>query len=250
MGPERTHQGTTPAELPSRSRPFSGCALSSGELHLSLGERMLDNGRTIRHPERPFGDGRLTAQYPPGAPNRGSLRKRPMKQRLFWVLAGIIVSSTAAPCQVITGNIVGHITDASGALVPKAAVIIRNSDTGISVTVEADESGAYAAPDLPAGMYDVSARQQGFRIETVTGLQLLAQQTARLDFRLEVATVQQRIEVKAQPQLVHTDSQTIHSSINERQLIDLPTTSRSIDGLMILAPGVTGFGNVSNISNP
>jgi hypothetical protein len=33
-------------------------------------------------------------------------------------------------------------------------------------------------------------------------------------------------------------------------LTDLPTTSRSIDGLMILAPGVTGFGNVSNISNP
>jgi hypothetical protein len=33
-------------------------------------------------------------------------------------------------------------------------------------------------------------------------------------------------------------------------LTDLPTPSRSIDGLMILAPGVTGFGNVSNISNP
>jgi hypothetical protein len=173
-----------------------------------------------------------------------------VKQRLFSVFAGIIVSSTVAPCQVITGNIVGQITDASGAVVPKAAIIIRNSDTGISVTVEADDSGAYTAPDLPAGMYDISARLQGFRIQTVTGVQLLAQQTTRLDFQLVVADVQQDIEVTAQAQLVHTDSQTIHSSINQRQLTGLPTTSRSIDGLMLLAPGVTGFGNVSNISNP
>jgi hypothetical protein len=90
----------------------------------------------------------------------------------------------------------------------------------------------------------------GFRTETVTGTQLLAQQTLRLDFKLVVATVQQRTEVNAQAQMVHTDSQTIHSSINRRQLTDLPTTSRSIDGLLILAPGVTGFGNVTNISNP
>jgi hypothetical protein len=84
----------------------------------------------------------------------------------------------------------------------------------------------------------------------VRGIQLLAEQTARLDFKLEVAAVQETIEVQGRPQLVHTDGQTIHSSINQRQLTDLPTTSRSIDGLFLLAPGVTGFGNVSNISNP
>jgi Carboxypeptidase regulatory-like domain len=129
-------------------------------------------------------------------------------------------------------------------------VVIRDSGTGISVTVEGDGSGAYSAPNLLPGRYDISARKEGFRIETVTGVQLLAQQTARVDFHLVVAGVQQSVEVQAQAQLTHTDSHTINSSIHERQLTDLPTTSRSIDGLMILAPGVTGFGNVSNISNP
>jgi hypothetical protein len=173
-----------------------------------------------------------------------------MRQKLFWVFSGIICSSTAALCQVITGNIVGQITDKSGALIPKVELVIRNSETGMSVTVEADETGAYSAPNLQAGMYDVSARKEGFKTKSVTGIQLLAQQTARLDLMLEVGTISQSIEVRAQPQLVHTDSQTINSSVNPRQLTDLPTTSRSIDGLMILAPGVTGFGNVSNISNP
>jgi Carboxypeptidase regulatory-like domain len=173
-----------------------------------------------------------------------------MRPTFFWVLPWIICASTAALCQVITGNIVGQITDASGASVPRVAVVIRDSGTGISVIVEGDDSGSYSAPDLRPGLYEISVRKEGFRIETVTGVQLLAQQTARLDFQLVVASVQQSIEVKAQGQLVHTDSQTIHSSINQRQLTDLPTTSRSIDGLLILLPGVTGFGNVSNISNP
>jgi hypothetical protein len=173
-----------------------------------------------------------------------------MRRRLFSVFSGIICCSTAALCQVSTGNIVGQITDASGTLVPRVEIVIRHGDTAVSVTVEADDSGAYSAPNLLAGMYDISARKAGFRSETLTAVQLLAQQTVRLDFQLVVASVQQSIEVKAQAQLVQTDSQTINSSINERQLTDLPTTSRSIDGLMILAPGVTGFGSVSNISNP
>lgn len=173
-----------------------------------------------------------------------------MRQKLFWVFTGIICCSTVALCQVITGNIVGQITDKSGALVPKVQIVIRNSGTGASVTVEADDSGAYSAPNLQAGIYDISARKQGFRVETVTGIQLLAQQTARLDLQLQVGTIRQSIEVGAQAQLVNTDSQTINSSIKQRQLTDLPTTSRSIDGVMILAPGVTGFGNASNISNP
>ena len=173
-----------------------------------------------------------------------------MWRKLFWASSGIIYCSTAALCQVITGNIVGQITDKSGALVPEVEIVIRNSGTGISIRVAADDSGVYYAPNLPAGIYDVSARKEGFRVETVTGIQLLSQQTARQDFKLEVGTVQQNIEVQAQAQLVHTDSPTINSSINQRQLTDLPTTSRSIDGMLILAPGVTGFGNVSNISNP
>ena len=120
-----------------------------------------------------------------------------MRHMLFWVFAGIICASTAALCQVITGNIVGQITDVSGALVPKVEVVILNSGTGLSVTVEADDSGAYSAPDLPAGTYDISARKEGFRNETATGIQLLAQQTVRMDFKLDVAAVQQSIEVKA-----------------------------------------------------
>ena len=173
-----------------------------------------------------------------------------MWRKLFWTFSGIICWPAVALCQIITGNIVGQITDKSAALVPRVEIVIRNSNTGIAMTVEADDSGTYSAPNLPAGIYDISARKGGFRLETVTGIQLLAQQTARQDFKLEVATVQQSMEVQAQAQLVQTDSQTINSSINQRQLTDLPTTSRSIDGLLILAPGVTGFGNTSNISNP
>ena len=48
----------------------------------------------------------------------------PMRQTLLRVAAGIICSATPAVCQVITGNIVGQITDASGAVVPQAEILI------------------------------------------------------------------------------------------------------------------------------
>jgi hypothetical protein len=173
-----------------------------------------------------------------------------MRQKLSCVLIGIVCCSAAALCQVISGNIVGQITDKSGALIPKVQIVIRNSGTGISLTVEADDSGSYSAPDLPAGIYDISAKKDGFGTETLRGIQLLAEQTARQDFQLDLATVRESIEVRAPAQLIHTDTQTLNSSINQRQLTELPTTSHSIDGLIILAPGVTGFGNLSNITNP
>jgi hypothetical protein len=97
----------------------------------------------------------------------------------------------------VTGGIVGQITDGSGASVPSVTVVIRDSGTGISVTVEGDGSGAYSVPNLLPGLYDISARKEGFRIETVSGVQLLAQQTARVDFHLVVAGVQQSVEVQA-----------------------------------------------------
>ena len=173
-----------------------------------------------------------------------------MRRKFYLLFIAIACSSTFALCQVINGNIVGQITDQSGAAVPKVQVVIRNSGTEVSLTVEADDTGSYSAPNLPAGTYDISVKKDGFRSETLIGIQLLAQQTARQDFQLNLAEVQESIEVKAPAQLIHTDTQTINSSLNQRQLTDLPTTSHSIDGILTLAPGVTGFGNLSNIANP
>ncbi|MGH9763796.1 MAG: carboxypeptidase-like regulatory domain-containing protein, partial [Blastocatellia bacterium] len=73
---------------------------------------------------------------------------------------GLSVSTVA---QSPTGTIAGTVTDSTGAVVTKAKIIVSNRDTGLTRTIESGEDGAYSAPALPAGSYDVRVEATGFR---------------------------------------------------------------------------------------
>jgi len=164
----------------------------------------------------------------------------------LWLLAACIAFSAYA--QNITGSIVGSIVDASGSAIPGTSITVRNQDTGIAVEAAADQSGTYTVPNLFAGRYTIEARKDGFQTATAKDIQLLASQTVRQDFALQVGQMQQTVEVEAQAPLVRTDSHTIGSSIGSAQLSNLPLATRSIDGLIALAPGVSTSGSNPRIS--
>ncbi|MCL4854330.1 MAG: carboxypeptidase regulatory-like domain-containing protein, partial [Bryobacteraceae bacterium] len=78
---------------------------------------------------------------------------------LTCVAAGAIAISLYSPmasAQVLYGSIVGTVTDQSGAVVPKAAVRVTNTSTGLTREVTTDTSGYYSIPNLLQGTYDVS----------------------------------------------------------------------------------------------
>ena len=64
--------------------------------------------------------------------------------------------------QVLYGSIVGTVTDATGAGVPKAVVMVTNTSTGLSRQVTADETGYYSIPNLLEGVYDLTISSGGF----------------------------------------------------------------------------------------
>ena len=58
-----------------------------------------------------------------------------------------------APAQTQQGRIVGRVTDQTGAIVPKATVIIRNTETGLQRVLETNSAGEYQLPiSTPASM--------------------------------------------------------------------------------------------------
>ena len=62
--------------------------------------------------------------------------------------------SAATPhlvAQVSTGDVVGTITDISGAVIPSANVTIRNTNTGVFRTVQTGETGDYTFSLLQVG---------------------------------------------------------------------------------------------------
>jgi hypothetical protein len=150
--------------------------------------------------------------------------------------------------QTITSTIVGQVNDPSGAGVPGARVIAKNTETGLSIAGATDSSGAYTVPQLQPGIYEVTVNKDGFESQAVSGIQVLSSQTVRVDVKLGVGAVQQTVAVTGEAPLVHTDTQTISSSISTRIMGDLPKSSQSIDTLIGLVPGVALTGSDAMIA--
>ena len=116
------------------------------------------------------------------------------------------------------------------------------------VNAAVDGSGNYTVPNLDAGRYTITVKKEGFRTVEVKDVELLASQTARQDIALQVGEVRQTVEVQASAPVVRTDLQTIGNTIQQKQLSELPLSTRSIDGLIALAAGATTTGNNPRIS--
>jgi hypothetical protein len=170
----------------------------------------------------------------------------------IWIsLLVVLLLGTTAPLysQVITGSIVGNVTDPSGAAVPAVKITVRNEGTGIASTTTTGTSGTYTVPDLLAGVYTVTAVKQGFKSFQTTGIQLLSSQTVRQDVVLQVGALVQTVEVSGQVQLVQTDSPTIGGTLQPLELDNLPFMTTSTDVVMNLVPGMSQA-IVNGNSNP
>src|SRR5688500_11886996 len=93
------------------------------------------------------------------------------------------------------GTVTGEVKDSTGAIIAGAAVTVRNTATNALREVTTNEDGLYTIPALNPGIYDVKAEKSGFKVASRSGIELQVQQTARVDFTLEVGQVTETVEV-------------------------------------------------------
>jgi hypothetical protein len=142
--------------------------------------------------------------------------------------------------QAVTATLVGTITDASGAVVVNAKVVVTETNTGVSRTSNTNESGNYSFPNLPPGAYAVTAEMTGFKKATRGGVDVLVDTTTRVDLSLQPGQITDTIEVTAESPALQTDRADIGRKIETVQLANLPTGyNRSFQSLLNLVPGTT-----------
>jgi hypothetical protein len=137
------------------------------------------------------------------------------------------------------GTITGEVTDPTGAAVPGAAITIRNTATNGIRNATTNEVGIYSVPALNPGIYEVRAETSGFKAATRAGIELQVQQTARIDFSLEIGEVTEVVEVTGAAPLLTTENATVGTVIEEQRITDLPLNGRSFFSLVALSPNVT-----------
>src|SRR5437763_398672 len=164
--------------------------------------------------------------------------------QITWKLAAAVVFLPAALlAQSTFGTILGTVTDASGAVVPQAKIVITNQGENISRPALTDSQGNYEALNLKAGVYTVTAEAAGFKIFKASDLQLNARQTMRVDVKLDLGQVSETVSVSAAAPVITTDSSAITSSFGTQQVLELPANYRgagSTSPLRLLAyqPGI------------
>jgi hypothetical protein len=146
--------------------------------------------------------------------------------------------SSSAYSQAVNATLLGTVTDASGAVISNAKVIVTETNTAVSRTGETNASGNYSFPDLPPGQYTVLVEVAGFKKETKTNIDLLVNTSTRVDLQLQPGNVSESIEVTAEVATLQTDRTDTGRKIEVQLVEDAPLgNNRNFQSLLNLAPG-------------
>ena len=164
----------------------------------------------------------------------------------FGAVLLLFFSATLAFAQG-TGDIVGRVTDTSGAVLPGVTVTAQNEATTIARTTITSETGDYTFTLLPIGAYTVKIELAGFqsvssRVELATG------DRTRVDARMQVGTVEETVAVTSDAPLLQTDTSTVGALINEKTVQDAPIPGRNIIRMVQMIPGASE-GALSSLAN-
>jgi hypothetical protein len=100
---------------------------------------------------------------------------------LFSFASGVCLSQTP------TGQIVGTVTDPSGAAVVGAQIGLRNESTGESrICCQTDAEGGFLARALPLARYTVTVEHPGFQKSIRSGLNVVSLGNLRVDIQLAI----------------------------------------------------------------
>ena len=179
-----------------------------------------------------------------------ALRVAVRPSRLFVFLAVFAAFlPSAIHAQVITGTILGSVTDQSGAALPGVTVTVKNHDTGLTRSVLTDASGGYRASGLSLGGYEVRAELEGFQVVLRKGITLTVGREAVVNFKLALARVSETVVVQAEAPLVNTTESTVSHLVDEQKIHELPLNGRDFSQLILLQPGVILSRNSASSAN-
>jgi hypothetical protein len=153
-----------------------------------------------------------------------------------------LIAAGGVAAQTYQGTLRGAVRDAQG-VIPAAEVVLVNEETNAERSVMTNESGEYVFASILPGTYTVRVALTGFRTEERKGFRIGTQQSAVLDFTLEVGALSEQITVIGEAPLVERASATQSTSLDKDALKALPIFGRNPFYAAISTPGVIQTGD-------
>ncbi len=116
----------------------------------------------------------------------------------------------------------GTVTDGSGAVIPDAAVVARELQTGVEIKTSTTEAGVYRLPYLPPGKYRVTATKQGFRTALADNVELRVAQTLTVDIKMDIGQTSDQVTVSSETPLIETGTAEIGRYVSTKEFETWP----------------------------
>jgi hypothetical protein len=165
--------------------------------------------------------------------------------RAVTVLCSLVLCSLLSFGQATSGDIVGVMTDSSGAVVPNAAVTATNIATGVKAAATSNAAGEYRIPNLLPGHYSIEAQSNGLR-GGIADVLVRLNQAVTANIVANAAAQATTVEVTADIAPIDTTTPQIQTTFDTKQAQDLPTAAVGLGvlNLSLLNAGVATSGGI------
>ena len=141
------------------------------------------------------------------------------------------------------GTVTVTVVDSSGSIVQGAQLELLDVVTNDQRKGETKENGTHTFVNLSLGKYRLTVSKAGFQTQVFTDVVVQAAQTTDISAALKVGAISEKVEVSGgTAPLVETTTNAIGTTVDLKQIEDLPLQGRNLTALSQLVPGYGGVG--------
>jgi len=173
--------------------------------------------------------------------------RKPLTLFLALVCA-VLMAGVAANAQLTTADILGTVTDSSGAVLPNANVTLTNQGTHDVRRAKSGTAGEYSFTFLLPGNYSVKVEAQGF-LSFTSSVNVSAGDRARVDAPMKLGQTTETVDVVALSPLLQTENSTVENTVPEQHVENLPLNTRNLTTLVTFVPGANEGASVDGLNS-
>lgn len=157
---------------------------------------------------------------------------------LFLLFAWLLVAAGPAAAQDPRGSLAGTVADATGGVLPGVTVTVKNVETGVQQHVVTDGEGRFQVRYLNPGIYSVTAELSGFKKTVVENTRVGVSDVVQVTVVMQTGGIEETVQVTADVPLLNTSSGISGTTIDTKQIAELPLGDGTAYMLSRLAPGI------------
>jgi hypothetical protein len=148
--------------------------------------------------------------------------------------------------QTFRGTVAGTVVDAQGAVVPNAAVVLRNPATDAVINGTSNSAGEFNFPELVPGLYTLTVSFSGFQTQKVDNINVEVTKVNNIKVQLSIGTEATVVDVAANMIQTDTTSEALVAVIDSKSVAEMPMNGRNFTEMTHFAPGASALTNSVN----